>query len=233
MSSIYTTAVRSVGRSVKQFLPDEIRHHKVVFGLCRGNYLPMNLRRNVRVLFGLYELEIARYVRDFAQPGSCCFDVGANTGYYTLALARLADPGRVYAFETERNLCAQLRQTLALNAELAPRVDVRNIALAQETDEGLNRVTLDDLVFRQGVTAPDFIKMDIDGPEHKVLLGGTRVLRECRPRLVVEVHSPELETNCKDLLENAGYLVRIIKNYRFFTEYRPLELNRWLSAERH
>jgi hypothetical protein len=231
MSSLYTIAVRSVGKSIKRFLPDEIRYHKVALGICRGNYLPLNLRRNLRIFFGLYEMEIAGDVRRFARSGSGCFDVGANHGYYTLALARLAAPGHVYAFETEASLCARLRETLALNPGLAPRIEVVNAFLAERTDQSENRVSLDDLVFKKGVRAPDFIKMDIDGPEYEVLRGGTRVLRECRPRLVVETHSPALEANCKHLLESAGYAVRIIRNYRLVREYRPLELNRWLAAE--
>ena len=63
----------------------------------------MNLRRNIRINFGIYEPEIAGYVRRYATPGSCCYDIGAQYGYYTLALARLARPGRVYSFEANRD----------------------------------------------------------------------------------------------------------------------------------
>ncbi len=231
MSSLYTKSLRFLGRSVKQLLPDETQHHKVMFGICRGNYLPMNLRRNVRLVFGLFELEIAGYVRRYVKPGYCCYDIGAGHGYYTLALARLAQPGRVYGFEADRNRFAQLKETLALNAELAARVEIVNTFLAEQVDQSQNRVTLDCLVFERGLKPPDFIKIDIDGPEYEVLRGGTRVLRECRPRLVVETHSPELEINCKRLLEDGGYTARIVKNNPLLREYRPIELNRWLVAE--
>lgn len=231
MSSVYLRSLHMLGTSVKRILPDELRHYKVMFGICRGNYLPMNLRRNIRVKFGIYEPEIAGYVRRYATPGSCCYDIGAQYGYYTLALARLARPGRVYSFEANRDLCAKLMETLALNPELKSSVEVVNTFLAEQTDPGTNRASIDHLVFEQGLMAPDFIKMDIDGPEYEVLRGASRVLRERRPRLVVETHSPELEVNCKRLLEEAGYAARIIKNNPLLGEHRPIELNRWLTAQ--
>jgi len=230
MSSIYSKAVRFLGTSAKQFLPDEIQHHKVLFGVCRGNYIPMNLRRNIRLLVGLYEPEIASLVRRYAAPGSCCYDIGANRGYYTLALAKLASPGSVFAFEPDAGMCNQLRETVERNG-FANSVQIVNVFLAEQVDAGQNRVTLDHLVFEKRLKPPDFIKMDIDGPEYEVLRGGSRVLRECRPKLIVETHSPRLEKDCKALLENSGYKAWIIKNNPLLAERRPIEQNRWLNAE--
>ncbi len=231
VNSLYTSTLRWAGRSVKQFLPDETRHYRIRFGICRGNYLPMNLRRNVRVLFGLYEPEIAGYVRRYVRAGSCCYDIGAGYGYYTLALVRLSASGRIYAFEADDRRCTALGDTLAFNGLCAARVEIVNAFLTEHADQSEHCATLDQVVFERGFKPPDFIKMDVDGPEYEVLRGASRVLRRCRPRLIVETHSPELEINCKHLLEDAAYRVRIIKNYPFLKEHRPIELNRWLAAE--
>src|SRR5207245_773464 len=112
------------------------------------------------------------------------------------------------------------------------RIQIINRFLAGEVDERSNRVTLDHLVFSEGLKPPDVIKMDIDGPEYEVLCGSPRVLNECRPKMIVEVHSRALETDCKRLLEESGYNVKIVRNHPFIREWRPnAELNRWLAAE--
>jgi precorrin-6B methylase 2 len=231
MNNTWTKTVRRLGSLKEYFLRDEVRYRRVMFGICRGSYIPLNLRRNIRVKFGIYELEVAGYVKKFARPGACCYDIGASHGYYTLALARLVNPGPVYAFESDPSLCVTLKETLSLNPGLATNVKVVNTFLADSVNNAEKRVTLDYLVYNEGFRSPDFVKMDIDGPEFEVLQGGKRMLRECRPRLIVETHSPELESNCKQLLENAQYLVKIVKNSVLLQEHRPTALNRWLVAE--
>src|SRR5262249_41541821 len=135
MSSTYEKALHSLGRSVKRFIPDEQKHRKVLFGVCKGNYLPMNLHRNIRVLLGIYETEIAGYVRRYARSSSCSYDIGANNGYYTLALARLGTSAQIYAFEANPALCAGLKETLALNGEVEKRIKIINAFLSDRVDQ--------------------------------------------------------------------------------------------------
>src|SRR3989442_15364140 len=63
-------------------------------------------RRHFRWPFGLYEREIRPFVKSYAVPGSCCYDIGADIGYYALAFARLGAPGHVYAVEANGDACA-------------------------------------------------------------------------------------------------------------------------------
>jgi predicted RNA methylase len=223
----------SVGRFKDLLVADETRYRRVLFGVCKGNYLPMNLRYRMRTLLGLYEPEIAGYVRAYARPGVVCYDAGAADGYYSLAFAKLVAPAPVYAFEADAGLCRVLSQTLEENRHLRSKVEVRNVFLGANVDRSANQVSLDHLVFQEGLLPPRLIKMDIEGGEYAVLSGASRVLNECRPNLILEVHSPQLETDCQKLLKSAGYDVRIIKNSRLAGEgkFRPLELNRWLCAE--
>ena len=58
------------------------------------------------------------------------FDLGANTGVYTLALATSSGPGsRLVAFEPNPSMAQRLRTNLALNG-LTDRVQVEQVALA-------------------------------------------------------------------------------------------------------
>ena len=62
--------------------------------------------------------------------------------------------------------------------------------------------TIDILVAEQG-WAPDFIKIDVEGAEAKVLAGACQTARTARPWFMVEMHSPpELP-----MLENAALVL--------------------------
>ena len=47
--------------------------------------------------------------------------------------------------------------------------------------------TLDDFTIQQGIQKVDFIKIDVEGNEHNVLLGGADVLSKCKPIVYAEM----------------------------------------------
>ena len=212
-------------------VPDETREYRVRAGIARGAYLRTNLRYGTRMLFGLYEGEIASWVRRFIHPGDVCYDIGAADGYYALAFARLARPGRVLCFEPARDLAAQLQETIDRNQHLGSTIEVAPLRLGVDRD-GMEATTIDVLVYEEGWPPPDVIKMDVDGGEVQVLTGATRVLHEHHPRLIVEVHSIELENQCSRLMTNAGYVATTVANRRYMAEdvFRRIH-NRWICAE--
>jgi FkbM family methyltransferase len=89
-------------------------------------------------LVGLYDFRIVhtldRVLRRFLKPGFVACDLGANVGYYTLWMARLADEleGHVYAFEPEPANVSQIRKNLELN-DLLNRVEVVQSVVADRT----------------------------------------------------------------------------------------------------
>jgi precorrin-6B methylase 2 len=211
------------------FFPDEVRYQRIRFGLCRGCYLPLNMRHGIRVVLGLYEPEIIRYFKAFSSPGGCLYDIGASSGYYTLAFSRLAGAAHVYAIEPNQKQSAICKEVITRN-RLKAKIEVHELFIGSSVDEGQRQETLDDLVFVKGFDKPTLVKIDVDGPEFEVLSGAAKVLAQCKPNLIVEVHSSQLETDCKALLERSGYTARIVKNNPLVQEKRPIELNRWLVA---
>jgi precorrin-6B methylase 2 len=223
----------SVLRSLKNaIVRPGVRYRRVRFGICRGALLPLDLSRQFRWPFGLYEREIRSFVKSYALPGTCCYDIGAGIGYYALALARLSDRGRVYAIEADENACEMLEETVRRNPIVGSRVSVVNAFAASAIDPGRKQVTIDGLVFEDGCEPPDLIKLDIDGGEHEALLGAEAVLRRFGPRLIVEVHSKELETRCQRLLGRYGYEPVVVDQATLFPDYRPVSHNRWICADR-
>lgn len=139
-------------------------------------------------------------------------DVGANCGWYSLLAASMGMT--VYSFEPQTHLCELMRQTAAVNG-YAQRWSVDSVPLSATSGESvslicdpdnqggahlqaglgegfgppLERVTacLDDKIPPGSLV--NLIKIDVEGYEHKVLLGAQRVLAENREiTLAVEHH---------------------------------------------
>jgi precorrin-6B methylase 2 len=210
---------------------DEPRYFKVRLGVAKGAILFTNPRYGSRMLFGLYEVEIAPYLRKYVRRGDVCYDIGAAGGYYALAFARLASPGRVFSFDPEPHYAEQLHTVAQHNGHLGSDISVYQSRVGASNGRP-GETSLDTLVYEQGLPPPNVIKLDVDGGEVDVLSGAARVLREHHPKLIVEVHSIDLERSCDDLLRHAGYLTTIVRNRTGMAEdaFRAGH-NRWLCAE--
>jgi FkbM family methyltransferase len=136
-------------------------------------------------------------------------DVGANLGLYTLFMAGLVGPtGRVIAFEPDPDLVALLRGNCAVNA--AANVEAHGAALGSTPGRlFLNRIMLNsgnNHLGAQGRSAlrqplevevaafdsllpgvrPDFVKIDVQGWELKVLRGMEGTLKGADPVIYLE-----------------------------------------------
>ncbi len=72
--------------------------------------------------------------------------------------------------------------------------------------------TADTLVSDGALHAPDFMKIDTEGHELKVLFGAKKILAVHRPDLLIEFHSPELHSSCQALLEQFGYICETVRH---------------------
>ncbi len=172
------------------------------------------------------------------QEGDTVVDVGAYVGMFTVKSAlRLSSSGRVFAVEpaqdnfgylslNTRGLANVTRVPVALGAETGYGQLTSTDAspchqLTQRQDKGTEEVrieTMDDMVARLEIDKVDFIKIDVEGSELKVLQGATKTLRNNRLHLAIaayhdlETGEPELP-QVRKLLEDAGFRVQVIKDY--------------------
>jgi FkbM family methyltransferase len=78
--------------------------------------------------------------------------------------------------------------------------------------------------------APDFVKVDTEGHELMVLLGGMGLLGTGAVSWLVEFHSPLLHGQCEQLLENAGYTVETVRHPHYLPGSRMWSQHGWLKA---
>jgi FkbM family methyltransferase len=166
-------------------------------------------------------------------PGAVIFDVGANFGYYALVLAAgLRQTCVVHALEPTEATFQRLCRHIALNemdcvhahrlalSDAPGRASMRGRdgnSGAAFLEPGAGDVlvsTLDEFVAGQGIRRLDFLKIDVEGFEERVLRGGERALRELRPHILFELQPVTLERAGSSVDRLARLL--ILHGYRLF-----------------
>lgn len=185
-------------------------------GINRGMWWVTGAGPTNACWIGSYEEGHFSALREIVRPGMIAYDVGANTGYYTLALSRLVgDAGRVYAFEPGARNSYFLSRHLELNR-------IRNVTIVQAVvgasiglvpftgwriaDRGaylVPSISLDDFIVAN--PPPSFIKMDIEGAEGAALDGARTLLSRAQPAWLLATHSDELTASCRSVLAQSGY----------------------------
>ena len=159
-----------------------------------------------------FEKEIA-FVRRLLRPGMRAVDIGANYGTYALAISHAVGPsGKVWAYEPSSRTARYLRNTIARNG-------LANVELVQAAvcaRAGTGRLRLDELAELNrlgaggdGEEVPlttidsecgsrswgriDFIKIDAEGGELDILLGGEVFFSRQSPIVMFERTAAEGE----------------------------------------
>lgn len=201
---------------------------------------------------GSFEPDTTAAIRRLVKPGDVVLDIGANIGCHALRMARLVgERGRVLAFEPMPWPRRKLEKNLALNhlpnVEVvarglsdAPRQAVVHFrsswlvgATGRSTEDpssaGAHQVEfarLDDVLAEKGIARVDFIKLDVDGFEYKVLRGASGLLERDHPTIMMELGAYTLEAVGDDIREMVSFLSA--RGYRFYQETSFAE---WPSTE--
>jgi FkbM family methyltransferase len=196
---------------------------------------------------GTYEADTVAAINALVRPGHVVLDIGANIGCHTFLLATLAGPsGSVFAFEPIGWAFRKLTRNLALNPEIK-NVRLEKLAVSSQPASGqvvnfraswrlfdrnngkftetVDVTTVDEHVKSLGCAQIDFIKIDVDGFEFKVLCGArTTLLRDC-PALVMEFGNYTLAAVGDSLQSLAGLLMDM--GYLIFHETKHRPFSTW------
>jgi FkbM family methyltransferase len=167
-------------------------------------------------------------------------DVGVDFGPYTLtALSQGAR--HVYAVEPRTNAITKLVENLELNPRFLNKTTIIKRAVSDvsfdiitivdsnlssrereprfnkytENEERVYTITVDDIVNKYSINKLDWLKIDVEGMEDKVLLGAEDTLVHLKPRIIIENHGASNERNTHNHLRDLGYEL-IHKNKEFY-----------------
>jgi len=190
------------------------------------------------------------YLKDIVKDGDIVFDIGANIGDTVLHFAKfLHNTGTVYAFEPLPHIYSRLAANVALNAYT--NIKLNNFALGKDRTEivfahvdknhsggtyiSQNETTgvqikvkvLDDFVSQNNITRIDLIKIDTEGFEDNVLVGGVKTITTLKPALFIEINDEHLKrsgSSAPQLIKRVldwGYSITRTDNREAVTEIYP------------
>lgn len=174
--------------------------------------------RQLHLAFGImnnaYEREEVEVLRRIVPDDGLFLDVGANVGYFTLAIAsRPGFRGQVMSFEPLAPLFDLLQRSVSEN-NLQDRVTARPVALAEQpgtlpltqAEHSINAgstrlavgsvdggraarmVQVETLDRVAADIRPDVIKVDIEGAEGLFFHGGAKTIEQHKPTILFEVN---------------------------------------------
>lgn len=228
MSRVIRRVAESLARRIviKRRLPAPFQQASIlVSGSCGLAYI---FRRMENI-----DPTLLATVDAFVRQGMTVWDIGANTGMFSAAAAvRVGHQGRVIAIEPDPWLIRLLHRSFS-SQHVFSNITIQELALARTNGYGHLQLagrarasnalegfgssqmggvretirvevkTLDSLL---SSGKPDIVKIDVEGAELEVLLGGTNTLIEARPVVVCEV-SAEVSEPVAEFLDNHDYRV--------------------------
>jgi len=190
-----------------------------------------------------YEPELVRTCIKYLDPHRDVIDVGANIGFFSVMFAKQAEsPSKVISVEPTRNALKRLYANLIRNnvdekvsvfegvvSNQDGKININVIEGKEEfssvgvmghpsivdeeyVTESVSAITLDGLVEKFSIS-PGFIKVDVEGNEMNVFLGGQETLARHRPIILSELNDSLLKENGTssmeviELIEKFNYLV--------------------------
>jgi len=208
MRSILERLVRN--RTVKRSLP--LRFNSTPLYLSPDSQLSY-------LKFGekAFDKELLNIAYKYINEKSTVWDVGANVGVFAFAAASLAKKGEVVAIEADIWLAHFMRKSQNHKKNTNLKIKILPVAMSDQcsiaefliSDRGRARNALktehrmDAEGFREQVLVPtltldklldcfaqpNFIKVDVEGAEVLVLRGASKVLKDIRPIIYIEVGS--------------------------------------------
>ena len=162
----------------------------IASGPLEGLKLAVSQHTSHAHIGGTYEIHTQLAVDRCVKPGFVCYDLGASIGFLTLVMARKAS--HVFSFAPAPHAAGELNKQIAINnfenVTIVPRpisdcdrevqfalTDVAyGSAIVTNSTKWptltLRTMTLDEFTH----SFPDFVKIDVDGEEGRVLAGARK-----------------------------------------------------------
>ena len=178
---------------------------------------------------GKWEKYSLSFWQKLSERSEVIFDIGANTGIYSLISKSVNSTAIVHAFEPIRKVFEKLEKNMQINNF---NVHCHEIAASDNTgttmifDPGeehgyaasitnrhsfknateIQTIKLDDFICEKGIHKVDLVKIDVEGHEPEVISGFLIGITKFKPTMLIEVLSEDVGSKINSLLEGKGYL---------------------------
>ena len=232
MATVFHNLVNSIKADRSEAFP--------CYGPLQGFRMWTDWTRYRGYIYGNWEPVATQAIISNAKRGMCVFDIGAHLGYYSLLLAKCVGPvGQVVSFEASPGNFCTLQKNVLINK--LKNIELINLAVfsksgtigmsvsptdASSGDWSISRQTDGDSIQVQTISldqfcqaksvSPHFLKIDVEGAEYDVLIGGRETIGECRPTMLIELHHfhGDIATNqVPDLLREWNYHVQWLERW--------------------
>ena len=187
----------------------------------------------------------ASFVPLIMKPGGVALDIGANVGVYSLALARKVGPsGKVFAYEPggePRRLLEKSRKAndfgnlhiigsalsdRSRQAHLEPNISSELSSLSDTgRGETVNVTSLDEEEALRNWGSPDFVKIDAEGEDRRILEGGKHFFSQHSPLVMFEVKAGDIvDKTIPEAFRAMGYgIFRLLPGAPILVPMEPSE----------
>lgn len=190
------------------------------------------------LVFGYHERDTTEFISKYLRKNMVCLDIGANIGYYSTLYSKIIGKGGlVLAIEPsplnfrylKKNLefqkfsnsklynCACGDKNGTVNFQVDTRTNKCKVVSKNIKPDSNTEIiavplrTINDIVEEIKVNRIDFLKIDVEGYEMKVLEGAWQSIRKFKPTIQIELHINRLgESVTKEIinrLKKEGYKI--------------------------
>lgn len=164
-----------------------------------------------------WEPNTTKIIRENVKEGYVCVDIGASVGYFTLLFASLVgEKGKVYSIEPTENQVPYLAHNIARNGfylhvipcnmAASDKRGITQVRVNSTSKDYILGIPLDDFLPEK----VDFVKIDTDGSEPKVLKGMINTIeRNPQLKMVIEYYPKYI----RDLGNSVEELDAILEKY--------------------
>lgn len=185
--------------------------------------------------FGVrYESELREHLEKALTADGVFYDIGANAGFWPVMFS--GGCSRIFAFEPSPKNFSRLIQNVHRFTNVTPvncivsdvdgdlpfTEDGTRSGVAEGGELSIKSIRVDDFV-EAGNPAPSVVKVDVEGHGARCLAGMTRVLKDPRPVLFVEVHNSEEKEALTNLDEYSTHAIERVESYPFHMVAVPRE----------
>jgi FkbM family methyltransferase len=219
---------------------------KICFGTAAGCSFYSSLKEGLWMSLGLYEADGQKELlkKLTGRPDYVAVDAGSYIGFFSLIIAnilRQKGGGTLYAFDPNPINIASLQKTALANPSLniipickALGSYSGNILGFNNSDNSMSSlgelikgnnqanfevVTLDSMLASKVFNRVDFVKIDVDGFEWELLCGAKELIKNFRPRILIELHSYDLALSIYDFLKSHHYKFTDLEGTNISREY--------------